>query len=481
MIGYKSDLFDSIFVKPSELQEALAARPFCRSLDDQLTITTALKVSPFLRDLSETALNELASSIEYRLIPEDTKIFIQDRPIDAMLLVLKGRVDMIMEGISASQAKVTIGESRQLEPCGHIDMLFQQEDSAMFSDFLKLTNPNDKDFEDKNDKSNLRHRCFQPNIFASSEIEAMSEILLIPRSLFDKVIASHVIEDMKRRLDIIVASRLFSNWNQYDIIRLARMGQVKSFKSGDIIIEQAMQPNYLYLIMKGMCKAYKKPHRGEIYLRHLNILKAKAERHDMKYTYHHKMRHILNKPQNVNIRQKNKNPNESKINIHSPHLTDTEYNRHLLAQEIHKYEILLHKAQLEDAKHHCDDTTVTTITPSEENQSEVATLQWPMLFGEVSVLEPEAGVSQGTIVADTACDVFMIHKIQMQTFHVDEIFLERIKVRSVKYPNDVDLTGIIEQKKEWKQYRSTCLSAVKKTKWPGYQLLSGGIAEPFVI
>jgi hypothetical protein len=233
--------------------------------------------------------------------------------------------------------------------------------------------------------------------------------------------------------------------------------------------------------MKGMCKAYKKPHRGEIYLRHLNILKAKAERYDVKYTYHHKMRHVLKKPEHVNLKHKQKNHSESNINIHSPHLTDTEYSRYLLAQEIQKYEILLHKAQLEDAKHNCDDSTVTTVTPSEDNQSEIATLQWPMLFGEVSVLEPEAGVSQGTITADTACDVFMIHKIQMQTFHVDERFLERIKIRSVKYPNDVDLTGIIEQKKEWKKYRSSCLLDIPKQKWPGYTVLQGGIPDPFVV
>ena len=478
MVGYKNDLFESIFVKPSELQEALAVRPQYRSIDDQLAITTLLKVSPFFRDLSETALNELALSVEYRLIAEDTKIFIQDCPIDAMILVLKGRVEAYMEGISSSETKVIIGEAKELEPCGHIDMLFQNEDSSIFNDFLNIVNPKHDHEEEKNDKSKLRHRCFQPNIFASYEIDAMSEILLIPRNLFDRIIASNMIEEMKKRLDIIVASRIFSDWNKYDIIRLARMGQVRSYKSGDIILEQATKPSYLYLIMKGMCKAYKKPHRGEIYLRHLNVLKAKAERHDLKYTYHHKMRHVLSKPHNVNLKHKQKNVN-SNINIHSSHLTDTEYNRYLLAQEIHKYEILLQKAQIEDAKNHCDDSTVSTITPSEENQSEVATLQWPMLFGEVSVLEPEAGVSQGTIVADTACDVFLIHKIQMQTFHVDENVLEKIKIRSVKYPNDVDLTGIIEQKKEWKKYRASCLSEIKTTKWPGHRLLEGGTTEPF--
>jgi hypothetical protein len=154
MIGYKSDLFDSIFIKPTELQDALAVPPYHRSSDDLLTITTVLKVSPFLRDLSDAMLNELASSVEYRLILEDTKIFVQDRPIDAMLLVLKGRVEIAMEGISASQAKVSIGDVKQLEPCGHIDMLFQQEDISMFNDFLKMLHKhdNDNDADEKNDK-----------------------------------------------------------------------------------------------------------------------------------------------------------------------------------------------------------------------------------------------------------------------------------------------------------------------------------------
>ncbi len=61
--------------------------------------------------------------------------------------------------------------------------------------------------------------------------------------------------------------------------------------------------------------------------------------------------------------------------------------------------------------------------------AEIATLQWPMIFGEACILDPESGSSRGTITADTLCDVFVLHKTQIQTFPVDDRFLEKVKCK----------------------------------------------------
>ena len=50
-----------------------------------------------------------------------------------------------------------------------------------------------------------------------------------------------------------------------------------------------------------------------------------------------------------------------------------------------------------------------------------------MIFGEACVLDPEAGISRGSIIADTSVDVFVLHKKQIQTFQIDDAFLERVK------------------------------------------------------
>ena len=88
-----------------------------------------------------------------------------------------------------------------------------------------------------------------------------------------------------------------------------------------------------------------------------------------------------------------------------------------------------------------------------EKLSEVSTLQWPQLFGEACVTDPVAGTSRGTIVADTTLEVLAIHKSQLQTFRVKEDLLERIKYRSVGYPEDEELLAQKERAEAWEHER----------------------------
>lgn len=51
-------------------------------------------------------------------------------------------------------------------------------------------------------------------------------------------------------------------------------------------------------------------------------------------------------------------------------------------------------------------------------------------------LDPTNGLSRGTIVADTTCELFLVHKSQMQTFVIEAPMLEKIKQKAVQYPDD---------------------------------------------
>jgi hypothetical protein len=56
-------------------------------------------------------------------------------------------------------------------------------------------------------------------------------------------------------------------------------------------------PEYAYIIMSGLCRVYKRVNHCEIIERELTLLREKAERFDLKYKFHHRMRGI--KPRGV--------------------------------------------------------------------------------------------------------------------------------------------------------------------------------------
>jgi hypothetical protein len=97
---------------------------------------------------------------------------------------------------------------------------------------------------------------------------------------------------------------------------------------------------------------------------------------------------------------------------------------------------------------------------------EIATLQWPMLFGEACVIDPDGGLSRGTIVADTTCDIFVIHKSQMQTFHIEKDFIDNIQQKSVSYPDDTVLVASLAKKEGWMKLREAMLAEIPKGRWP---------------
>ena len=50
-----------------------------------------------------------------------------------------------------------------------------------------------------------------------------------------------------------------------------------------------------------------------------------------------------------------------------------------------------------------------------------------MIFGEACLIDPDNGKSRGSIITDTPCEIFVLHKTQIQTFPVDDDFLSCVK------------------------------------------------------
>lgn len=64
--GLGSDLFDSLFVRPTLLQEALCTPPGIRQHHQLQEICGFLRTLPLLQSLDQFALQRLANEIEYR-------------------------------------------------------------------------------------------------------------------------------------------------------------------------------------------------------------------------------------------------------------------------------------------------------------------------------------------------------------------------------------------------------------------------------
>ena len=405
------------------------------------------------------------------------------------------------------------------------------------------------------------------------------------------------------------------------------MGHVATYKSGDLILQQGEKPAHLYIIMKGMCRAYKRPQEKEIFMTKLAALKQKALQFDTKYAYHHKLRNTLrpheprttvtgrdsssshnlarphtaapslgspsrdirgmmgslgggggrhrrasgvstsnasltstdggvetgsrsnvagskswtpnqnNDNNNTNNRKENQENNDGKpresttvspsvksIRPGTSHhnrpvsmirtsqnessnmsrairtakakamfsdyanMTAAEAERRQLAIEIAHYENLIEKAssaEYKELSEHENDFFSIAQSVSDNGLSaqmvnkskntskidtsklcEIATLQWPMIFGEACLVDPEEGLSRGTIVADTTTDVFMLHKKQLQTFYIDPKIVDKVKMKSVSYPNDTELVAKNRSKEGWLKIRESLMADIPKARWP---------------
>lgn len=579
--GMKSRLFDDIFIKPSELQSSLLVEPGHRDITQIEVICTTLRLFPFLRGLSESILTDLANAVEYRALTTKDILFSQNKESCAVCFLLNGKIQIRMESQGTGNlSSFHIGDVPEFSVFGHTDFLFRHKNPYIMkhledclnndhpslaysseerSSLLESSNNNPNNTGNleaipekaENDinylpslTGDIADRSLAPGMFKSYYIQSMVELLMIGEKAFERLLLQPAISEFQRRLEIVRACGIFKDWRRSDHVRLARMGVIRNIKRNEIILDQGSKPNFLYLILKGICKVYKQPNRTEMLVQKLKIAQEKAERHDLKYVFHHKLRNALTKNEKTETKSKTHfktsdsdafkrrpsrgsfavDPNSPTRTLNSGNLntincfkdldlglpsaldapkrklTDSEKARQQLQEEIHKLEGLIQRAKMQDAREmnshrfhstnslnsgfnttdtdeYYDEKDFSRMPQADKKKAEITTLQWPKFFGEACILDPENGLSRGSIVADTACDVFMIHKTQIQTFAVNDKFLERVKAKATLYPIDPDIAVSLFRQKGWQEYRSEILDAVPKDRWPKKNV---GV-EPFLI
>jgi hypothetical protein len=93
-------------------------------------------------------------------------------------------------------------------------------------------------------------RSLSSGMFMTYGMHSMCELLMVGEKDFERILLTAALDDLRRRLEVLHSSCVFSSWSKNDHIRLARMGQVRTFKRGEVILQQGVRPEYLYIIMK---------------------------------------------------------------------------------------------------------------------------------------------------------------------------------------------------------------------------------------
>ena len=118
--------------------------------------------------------------------------------------------------------------------------------------------------------------------------------------------------------------------------------------------------------------------------------------------------------------------------------------------QIGQLEVQLLRAKALDAKDSED----------QSREVEVSFIKTPQIFGEACVLDVFEGVSEGSVIADTNCEVLCLHKMLLQTFHITEGIMMRIQQGAVAYPEDEDIIREIDLTKSWSTFKGNLLKDI---------------------
>lgn len=95
--GFTRNVFDTLFVNTTALQEVLSQPNKSRSKAGVAMIEAKLKEVPFLREVDRADLRKLAACVEYRTISDRGPLFSQDRPMDMLCVLLSGQWQLRVE------------------------------------------------------------------------------------------------------------------------------------------------------------------------------------------------------------------------------------------------------------------------------------------------------------------------------------------------------------------------------------------------
>lgn len=96
-LGFTRDIFESIFIRTSPLQDILSIQPNMRSVAQLNVISRILRQVPFLHKLADADLRDLSACVEYRVITTKGPLFSQDKPLDVFCVLLTGQWQMRLD------------------------------------------------------------------------------------------------------------------------------------------------------------------------------------------------------------------------------------------------------------------------------------------------------------------------------------------------------------------------------------------------
>lgn len=238
-------------------------------------------------------------------------------------------------------------------------------------------------------------RGLSPDTFLSCYVMKPTEVLLISAEDFAMRLFPLAEAEFETKMELLNASGLFiDDLSVLDMVRMVRMCRVESFRPGTVILKQGECPSRLFFVSSGIVKVQKRPDKAERTRARLVEMTEQTDEHDMKYSFHHKLRGQLTAA----------SPEYNKIASHN-FATAAEAHRHQLGLEIKKLE----QSHLLREKNNTESDIV-----------DVTTLKWPQIFGEAAVSVPEGRSSLGTVVADTFCEILSVNKTHLQTFKLGE-------------------------------------------------------------
>jgi CRP-like cAMP-binding protein len=479
--GFKRHLFDTLFIRLNPLQDALITLNNKRTQEQLKIISEALRGFGIFSKNTETELFDLAACVEYRTVTSKSTVFYQDDEVAGVLLLLSGQLQLRLESGQETKTLTTINPSgtygelallfrnkgspfvkKLQKACRNEDLgsLFQPElvPAEDESDAVDDDDDDDDVFNPNDNATAILPRSLQAGSFMSCKVSSPSEIILILAHDFDRMLREQCEREFLSHLELVRASGVFTDlFTPQEMIRLTRMAVTRHYHQGDVIVTQGEEPDFLYFILKGICKVIKRPDPSEYLVRRLGELKETAQTFDQKYAFHHKLRGTFT-PASEECRRNHPD---------NPHITAAEEEREATGAEIAKLTLQVKRVKAAEVKRREEEEEMQRLGRPVPNMSvDIATLNWPQIFGEVCVLQPEGGTSLGTVKAETGSEILCIHKVHLQTFQIDERLLARVKQRAVHYPPDETLVHMLESNQEWSGYKKGLMAEIPKDKWP---------------
>ena len=282
----------------------------------------------------------------------------------------------------------------------------------------------------------------------------------------------------REKFRILKRSKIFKGWSTDAIVRLARLAKMVVIPRNVEVVKQGEKVEHVHFIYKGICTVSKFPDRCNQLERTKLKLLRELDFNRTKYAYHrsmHSTRSDLSKKwgrlgSSTPLRRSQKSSNSGKdrvtlargevkidggkgVYISENHVTAGERHQDELERKIQECNRLIAKYSKEDKG---------VAMEAKELESLVA----PSFFGVECLLDPENGMGMGTVKANTVVHALCLHKVLFQAFDVNDTFIERVKKRSVRYPDDLALARSIEDSRGWDEYKEAQMLNIKKTKWP---------------